>query len=51
MPATIGGQKVNYVVLDDASDTTAAVANTRKLITEHNADLIMARRRRPTRWR
>ena len=41
MPATIGGQKVNYIVLDDASDTTAAVANTRKLITEHKADLIM----------
>ena len=29
MPATIAGQKVNYIVLDDASDTTAAVANTR----------------------
>jgi hypothetical protein len=22
MPQTIGGQKVNYIVLDDASDTT-----------------------------
>ena len=41
MPATIGGQRVNYVVLDDASDTTAAVANTRRLITENKADLIM----------
>ncbi len=41
MPATIGGQKVNYIVLDDASDTTAAVTNTRKLIGEHKVDLIL----------
>jgi branched-chain amino acid transport system substrate-binding protein len=41
MPTTIGGQKVNYIVLDDASDTTAAVANTRKLITENKADIIL----------
>ena len=41
MPTTIAGQKINYVVLDDASDTTNAVANTRKLITENKADLIM----------
>ena len=41
MLTTIGGQKVNYIVLDDASDTTAAVANTRKLITESKADLIL----------
>ena len=41
MPTTIGGQKVNYIVLDDASDTTAAVANTRKLITENKADVIL----------
>ncbi|MDE2297008.1 MAG: ABC transporter substrate-binding protein, partial [Burkholderiales bacterium] len=33
LPHTIGGQKVNYLVLDDASDTTQAVSNTRKLIT------------------
>ena len=26
MPKTIAGQKVNYIVLDDASDTTTAVA-------------------------
>jgi len=31
MPKTIAGQKINYIVLDDASDTTAAVANTRDL--------------------
>ena len=41
LPQSIGGQKVNYVVLDDASDTTAAVTNTRKLIAERNVDVII----------
>jgi branched-chain amino acid transport system substrate-binding protein len=41
LPKAIGGEKVNYIVLDDASDTTTAVANTRKLISEHKVDLIM----------
>jgi branched-chain amino acid transport system substrate-binding protein len=41
MPKTIAGQKVNYVVLDDASDTTAATANARKLVTEHKVDIIL----------
>ena len=41
MPQTIGGQKVNYIVLDDASDTTAAASNTRKLITENKVDVIL----------
>ncbi|HEY1092603.1 MAG TPA: ABC transporter substrate-binding protein [Burkholderiaceae bacterium] len=41
MPTTIAGQKVNYIVLDDASDTTQAVSNTRKLITEHKVDVVI----------
>src|SRR5690349_24571705 len=41
MPKTIAGQKVNYIVLDDGSDTTQAVANTRKLITDNNVDIIL----------
>jgi branched-chain amino acid transport system substrate-binding protein len=41
LPKTIGGEKVNYIVLDDASDTTTAVANTRKLISDNKVDLIM----------
>ncbi len=41
MPKTIGGQKINYIVLDDASDTTAAVNNTRKLIAENKVDVIL----------
>src|SRR6187402_1011509 len=31
LPQTIAGKKVNYIVLDDASDTTTAVRNARKL--------------------
>ncbi|MEO7056084.1 MAG: ABC transporter substrate-binding protein [Caldimonas sp.] len=41
MPQTIGGQKVNYIVLDDASDTTNAVANARKLVTENKVDVLL----------
>lgn len=41
MPATIGGHKVNYIVLDDASDTTTAVTNARKLITESKVDVLI----------
>ena len=41
MPQTIGGQKVNYIVLDDASDTTTAVANARKLVTESKVDILL----------
>jgi len=41
MPTTLGGQKVNYIILDDASDTTTAVKNTRKLIAENKVDAIV----------
>ncbi len=48
MPKTIGGQKINYIVLDDASDTTAAVANTRKLIAENKVDIVLGSSTTPT---
>ena len=41
LPKTIGGQKVNYIVLDDASDTTTAVKNARKLISENKVDVVI----------
>ena len=41
LPKTIAGQKVNYIILDDASDTTAAVTNTRKLISENKVDIVI----------
>jgi len=41
LPTTIAGQKVIYHILDDASDTTTAVKNTRKLIAEHKVDVVI----------
>ncbi|MCX7176614.1 MAG: ABC transporter substrate-binding protein [Proteobacteria bacterium] len=41
MPTSIAGQKINYIILDDASDTTKAVTNTKKLISEDKVDAIL----------
>ena len=41
LPTTIGGESVSYVVLDDASDTTTAVKNARKLVAEDKVDVII----------
>ena len=41
LPRTIGGQPVRWVVLDDASDTTAAVRAARKMIDEEHVDAIL----------
>ncbi|GGK17278.1 branched-chain amino acid ABC transporter substrate-binding protein [Deinococcus malanensis] len=41
LPQTIAGQKIVYTILDDASDTTAAVTNARKLIQDGKVDLII----------
>jgi len=41
LPQTIAGRKVQYIVLDDASDTTIAVRNSRKLITEDKVDVLV----------
>jgi branched-chain amino acid transport system substrate-binding protein len=41
LPAEIGGHKVEYVVLDDASDPTNAVTNVKKLLSEHKVDALI----------
>jgi branched-chain amino acid transport system substrate-binding protein len=41
MPTTIAGQKVNYFVLDDATDTTTAVKDIKKLISENKVDAVI----------
>ena len=41
LPASIAGEKINWVVLDDASDTTKAVTNAKKLATEDKVDVII----------
>lgn len=37
----VAGQKINFIVLDDKSDTTEAVKNTRKLIAENAVDAVV----------
>jgi len=41
LPKTLGGQKVNYVGLDDGGDTTATVKAARKLISEDKIDVLL----------
>jgi branched-chain amino acid transport system substrate-binding protein len=41
LPTEIGGQKVEYVVLDDASDPTNAVTGVKKLISEAKVDALI----------
>ena len=41
LPSEIGGQKVEYIVLDDASDPTNAVTNVKKLIAEQKVDALI----------
>ena len=40
-PTVIAGEKLNVIVLDDATDPTLAVKNTRRFITEDKADVIV----------
>ena len=48
MPATLGGEKVNYIILDDGTDPTTAVKNARKLTQEDKVDLIIGAATVPT---
>lgn len=41
LPKEIAGQKVQYIVLDDATDSTQAVKNTRKLTSEDHVDVLI----------
>lgn len=41
LPTTMGGQKVNYIVLDDASDPTAATRNIKKFVSENKVDVVI----------
>ncbi|SAK44029.1 extracellular ligand-binding receptor [Caballeronia temeraria] len=40
LPKEIAGQKVEYIVLDDATDSTQAVKNARKLTSEDHVDAL-----------
>ena len=41
LPKTIAGKSVEYIVLDDASDSSAAVVNARRLTLEDKVDAII----------
>lgn len=41
LPKEIAGQKIEWIILDDASDPTNAVKNVRKMTSEDNVDLIL----------
>src|SRR5258708_31644441 len=41
LPKEIAGQRIDWIILDDASDPTNAVKNARKLATEDNVDVIL----------
>ncbi|MEW6769690.1 MAG: ABC transporter substrate-binding protein [Pseudomonadota bacterium] len=40
-PTEIGGAKIKTIVLDDAGDPTTATTNSRRFVTESNADVII----------
>lgn len=41
LPKTLGGEAVQYIIMDDATDPTNAVKHARKLISEDKVDLII----------
>jgi branched-chain amino acid transport system substrate-binding protein len=41
LPKEVAGQKIEWIVLDDATDTTQAVKNSRKLVTDDNVDVLI----------
>jgi branched-chain amino acid transport system substrate-binding protein len=48
LPPTLGGVKVNYIILDDGGDATNAVKNFRKVATENRVDLVIGPSTTPT---
>ena len=40
-PASVGGEKLNVIMLDDATDPTIGVKNSRRFITEDKVDVIV----------
>jgi branched-chain amino acid transport system substrate-binding protein len=48
LPTSIAGEKINWIVLDEATDPTAAAKNMSKLISENKVDLLIAGSITPT---
>ena len=47
-PSVIGGHKVRYIVYDDATDTTSAVQNVKRLTSEDKVDVLIGPTSAPT---
>ncbi|MDD5286115.1 MAG: ABC transporter substrate-binding protein [Desulfuromonadaceae bacterium] len=47
-PSVIAGQKVHYVIYDDATDTTTAVQNVKRLVSENKVDVLIGPTTSPT---
>ncbi len=41
LPKTIAGEKINYIVLDDATDPTVATRNIKKFVAENKVDVVI----------
>ena len=40
-PTSIGGEKINVIILDDATDPTNATKNARRFVTDDKVDILM----------
>jgi branched-chain amino acid transport system substrate-binding protein len=47
-PTSIGGEKLNVIILDDATDPTNATKNARRLVSEDKVDILMGSAATPT---
>lgn len=48
LPTSIAGEKINWIVLDEATDPTTAAKNAGKLVNENKVDLLIAGSTTPT---
>jgi len=47
-PTSIGGEKLNVIILDDATDPTNATKNARRLVTDDKVDILLGSAATPT---
>jgi len=47
-PTSIGGQKLNVIILDDATDPSLATKNARRLVSEDHVDILLGSAATPT---
>jgi len=48
LPESIAGEKINYIVLDDATDAASAGRNARKLVAENRVDVLIGSSNTPS---